>query len=99
MGEVRPASLEEPAEHQPTEPIVLGLLAAPGVAHDLAAQLAQELLGRLGERYPEIAWKVVVDVDSLAGAAGVGEDLMKLARRADARRRLGPGHRSYRPSP
>ena len=61
--------------------MVLGLLAAPGVAYDLAQQLAQELPGLLKNRFPDIDWEVAVEVDSLAGAAGLGADLVQVARR------------------
>jgi hypothetical protein len=61
--------------------MVVGLLAAPGVAYDLARQLSEELRGLLSERYPGVAWEVAVDVESTAGAAGVGTDLVQMARR------------------
>jgi len=35
-----------------TEPIVVGLIAAPGLAEDLAARLARELPEQLHERLP-----------------------------------------------
>jgi hypothetical protein len=45
--------------------IVLGLLAAPGPAAELAEQLAPELAARLAERYPGVAWAVPVVGDGL----------------------------------
>jgi hypothetical protein len=60
------------------EPIVVGLLAAPGLTHDLADELASELPRR---RFPEVDWKVVVEVEPLAGAAGFGVDLVQVARK------------------
>jgi uncharacterized membrane protein len=88
-GEVKSADPAPPADQDPAPPadqeqperMVLGLLAAPGVAYDLAQQLAQELPGLLKNRFPDIDWEVAVEVDSLAGAAGLGADLVQVARR------------------
>ena len=63
------------------EPIVVGLLAAPGLTHDLADELASELPALLRRRFPEVDWKVVVEVEPLAGAAGFGVDLVQVARK------------------
>jgi uncharacterized membrane protein len=80
-GEVKSADAAPPADQEQPERMVLGLLAAPGVAYDLAQQLAQELPGLLKNRFPDIDWEVAVEVDSLAGAAGLGADLVQVARR------------------
>src|SRR2546425_315424 len=80
-GEVTSADPAPPADQEQPERMVLGLLAAPGVAYDLAQQLAQELPGLLKNRFPDIDWEVAVEVDSLAGAAGLGADLVQVARR------------------
>jgi hypothetical protein len=45
--------------------IVLGLVAAPGPAADLAGQLAEDLAARLNQRYPDVEWRVPVVVDGL----------------------------------
>jgi hypothetical protein len=63
------------------EPIVVGLLAAPGLTHDLADELAPDLPALLRRRFPEVEWKVVVEVEPLAGAAGFGVDLVQVARK------------------
>jgi hypothetical protein len=64
------------------EPIVVGLLADPGLTHDLAEELEPELTALLRKRFPEVEWKVVVEVEPLAGAVvGSGVDVVQVARR------------------
>jgi hypothetical protein len=60
--------------------VVVGLLAAPGLAHDLAKQLASELPERLAERFPETEWEFAVEVEERAGPSRRGGDLVKLTR-------------------
>jgi len=62
------------------EPMVVGLLAAPGLAEDIAGRLARDLPPRLDERFPRYAWLFVVRTDVRAGPAGVGVDLVRLTR-------------------
>jgi putative flippase GtrA len=57
------------------------LLAAPGVTHDLARELAEELPELLARRLPEVEWEVDVSVEERAGASGAGSDLVQIARR------------------
>jgi hypothetical protein len=59
----------------------VGLLAAPGLAHDLATELAAELPAWLRDRFPGVDWTVAVSADPLVGAAGASEDLVQIARR------------------
>src|ERR1700674_3957921 len=81
MGDARPVSPEASVDRELRERMVLGLLAAPGVAHDLAEQLAEQLPGLLRERFPDVEWEATVAVEALAGSpAGIGTDLAKLAR-------------------
>jgi hypothetical protein len=81
MGDARPAPPEASVDREPRERIVLGLLAAPGVTHDLAEQLAEQLPGLLRGRFPDVEWETTVAVEALAGSpAGIGTDLAKLAR-------------------
>jgi hypothetical protein len=81
MGDARPAPPEASVDREPRERMVLGLLAAPGVTHDLAEQLAEQLPGLLRARFPDVEWETVVAVEALAGSpAGIGTDLAKLAR-------------------
>jgi hypothetical protein len=77
MGGQQPGSPEASAG----EPIVVGLLAAPGLTHDLADELVPELPTFLRRRFPEVEWKILVEVEPLAGAAGFGVDLVQVARR------------------
>jgi hypothetical protein len=72
------AARSGPAEG--TRPIVVGLLAAPGVAEDLAGRLARELPDQLHQRFPGLAWLLVVRGEVRAGPAGLGDDLVRLAR-------------------
>jgi hypothetical protein len=78
MADPRPGSPDESAGE---EPIVVGLLAAPGLTHDLAEELEPELTALLRKRFPEVEWKVVVEVEPLAGAVGSGVDVVQVARR------------------
>jgi hypothetical protein len=61
--------------------LVVGLLAAPGIAHDLAARLARELPQLLGRRFPEVDWDVVVRPEPMAAASESDVDLVEIARR------------------
>lgn len=73
------------AGHRPSgasadrRPVVVGLLAAEGLAKDLAEKLADDLPNPLRARFPETEWQVVTAVEPLVGAAGV--DLVQVARR------------------
>ena len=60
------------------EPVVVGLVAASGLPHELAEPLADELPGLLRSRYPEVEWKAIVRVEPLAGTAGRSADLVQL---------------------
>src|ERR1700730_557543 len=81
MGDARPVSPEASVDRELRERMVLGLLAAPGVAHDLAEKLAEQLPGLLRERFPDVEWEATVAVEALAGSpAGIGAALAKLAR-------------------
>lgn len=61
--------------------MLVGLLAAPGLPHQLAHRLRRELPGDLSARFPEFSWKFVVRQEPLAGPEGNGEDLVDIARR------------------
>jgi hypothetical protein len=50
MADPRPQPPDAPAE----EPIVVGLLAAPGLTHELAEELEPELTALLRKRFPEV---------------------------------------------
>jgi hypothetical protein len=45
--------------------IAVGLLAAPGLAAEVAESLAPELSRRLNEHYPEVDWEVPLEIDAL----------------------------------
>lgn len=60
--------------------MVIGLLAAPGLLHELARHVANELGDDLSARFPDFSWQIVVKKEPLAGPQGSGEDLIKVAR-------------------
>jgi hypothetical protein len=60
--------------------VVAGLLAAPGLLHELARHMAGKLPGDLSARFPDFSWQIVVKKEPLAGPQGNGEDLIKVAR-------------------
>jgi hypothetical protein len=61
----------------------LGLIAAPGLPHQLAVELAEPLRTLLAERYPHFDWQVPVLPDALVAPPATASDLV-----AEARRRL-----------
>jgi uncharacterized membrane protein len=61
--------------------LVLGLLAAPGVAHDLARELERELPAALARRFSGTEWTVVARGEPRAAAGAGNVDLVKIARR------------------
>jgi hypothetical protein len=60
--------------------MVLGLLVAPGLAHEVAEELAEDLPRTLEERFPDYSWRVELQTELRAGPAGIGVDLVKFAR-------------------
>jgi hypothetical protein len=67
---------ETPEKHK----LTVGLLAAPGLARDVADGLAGRLSSLLEERIPDVKWQVEVRTEALAGAAAMDVDLVKVAR-------------------
>jgi len=83
-GQARSATAREDGERREgaRRTLLLGLLAAPGLARDLADRLAQELPAILEERFPEVDWRIAVGEDERAGpTAGPEVDLVGMARR------------------
>jgi uncharacterized membrane protein len=78
MGDPGSGSPGAPASEAP---IVVGLLAAPGLTHELAQELAAELPALLRKRFSEVEWQVAVEIEPLAGSVGFGVDLVQVARR------------------
>ncbi len=63
---IEPAATErrdEPVEDRPRA--VLGVIVAPGLAHDVTSRIASELLQDLRERYDSVDWDAELDVDRL----------------------------------
>ena len=78
MGDHGSGSPDAPAGEAP---IVVGLLAAPGLTQELAEELAAELPALLRKRFPEVEWQIAVQIEPLAGPIGFGVDLVQVARR------------------
>jgi hypothetical protein len=68
------------------EPIVIGLVPAPGPTCEHAERLARELPGLLSERFPGLSWRVEVSVESCAGPGGDNSELIRRARQLLLRR-------------
>jgi len=54
---------DERAENRPRA--VLGVIVAPGLAHDVTSRIASELLQDLRARYDSVDWHVELEVDRL----------------------------------
>jgi uncharacterized membrane protein len=78
MGDHGSGSPDAPAGEAP---ILVGLLAAPGLTQELAEELAAELPALLRKRFPEVEWQIAVQIEPLAGSVGFGVDLVQVARR------------------
>jgi uncharacterized membrane protein len=61
------------------EPVGVGLLAAPGLAYEIAEQLARELPGLLRRRFPGVEWNVEVGLEPMAAASQDDVDLVEIA--------------------
>ena len=60
--------------------VVVGLVAAPGAAMDVADELAADLAGGLRERHPEVAWDVRVVEDGLVQPPADDTEIVAAAR-------------------
>jgi hypothetical protein len=61
--------------------VVVGLVAGVGLSRELAERISARLPSLLQQRFADHAWKVVVRTEPLAGAGGMGVDLLQLTRR------------------
>jgi uncharacterized membrane protein len=79
----RPAHDDSRAEESARKPLVVGLLTAPGLTHNVAVRLARRLPATLGERFPGFEWKTEVKEEALAGATPSASrvDLVQICRR------------------
>jgi hypothetical protein len=59
---------------------VLGLIAAPGTASEVAAELARDLPSRLAARFPEVSWRVDVVADALVVPPAPDAEIIAAAR-------------------
>src|SRR3954453_1203526 len=56
------------------EPVVVGVVADPGVPRDLGEQLARELPGVLAEQFPDAEWRVeLAEAEARAPSADTRE--------------------------
>jgi hypothetical protein len=62
------------------QPVVVGLLAAPGLSATLAEQLRQELPEILHRQFPDAEWRLEAQIEPLAGPPGIDVDLVQVAR-------------------
>ena len=61
-----PSRLDQPEEAREERPCaVLGIIVAPGLAHEVTARIAAELLEDLRERYGSVDWRTELEVDRL----------------------------------
>ena len=72
---------EAPPAEQRT--LVLGVVVAPGLAHELTADIVAELDRDLNERYETVRWETELTVDRLVHPASSATEIIE-----DARRRL-----------
>lgn len=76
-----PAPDGEPAVASAAPPdVVLGLVAAPGAAAEVAADLATDVTGALRERYPDVVWDVRVVEDGLVQPPADDAEIVAAAR-------------------
>jgi hypothetical protein len=79
VGDARSATPD--SSDRGRQKLVVGLLAAPGLARDLADELAASLPARLRQRFPEFEWHAEAHTEMLVGAgAGMGVDLVQVVR-------------------
>jgi uncharacterized membrane protein len=57
----------------------VGLLAAPGLAHELAERVSDDLARVLGRRFPDVSWRVEVQPEPRAAARDEDVDLEQIA--------------------
>lgn len=74
-GEVPAGELRD---REPREPVVLGLLSAPGLSYELAEDLARRLPSRL-RRFPNVRWSVQARIEPMAAASDQDVDLVEVA--------------------
>jgi hypothetical protein len=61
--------------------LVLGVVVAPGIAHDLTAEIVAELEEDLNERYGTVRWETELTVDRLVSPGASTTDVIEAARR------------------
>jgi uncharacterized membrane protein len=76
---VRQEQVREPERSDDREPVVVGLLAAPGVAYELTEEVARDLPRRLRRRFPDVPWEVRVLAEPMASASDDDVDLVEIA--------------------
>lgn len=66
-------------DREPQEPVVPGLLSAPGLPYELAEHLARRLPSRLRRRFPNVRWSVQARIEPMAAASDQDVDLVEVA--------------------
>ncbi|MGZ6701285.1 MAG: hypothetical protein ACXVE0_17120 [Gaiellaceae bacterium] len=74
----------EPASHtsEPERTVVLGIAVAPGLAHELTADLIADLQRALNERFGSVEWKTELTVDRLVSPSAPTTEILDAARRS-----------------
>jgi hypothetical protein len=63
---IEPTTIEDREEgHEERPCAVLGVIVAPGLAHDVTSRIASELLDDVRERYDSVDWRTELQVDRL----------------------------------
>ena len=63
---IEPTTIEDREEGREERPCaVLGVIVAPGLAHDMTSRIASELLDDVRERYDSVDWRTELQMDRL----------------------------------
>jgi hypothetical protein len=62
--------------------MVVGVVVAPRLEHDVGARLARDLVDGLGNRYPSVRWRADVRIDRLVTPPAADSAILDAARRA-----------------
>ncbi|WP_336033861.1 hypothetical protein [Geodermatophilus sp. FMUSA9-8] len=75
-----PEGARDPLSETARPDVVVGLVAAPGAALEVAGELAADLAGALRERHPDVAWDVRVVEDGLVQPPADDAEIVAAAR-------------------
>ena len=79
---IEPTTIEDREEAREERPCaVLGVIVAPGLAHDVTSRIASELLDDVRERYDSVDWRTELQVDRLVVPPAPLTELLDAGRR------------------